>query len=194
MLKYKVEFKHRNTSSSGIGFLKLYPEFHEDSFQDEVVTYFHLMNSTLDAEKRHFRDHFPVPYAKGVFTVDDWVDTFPQVVPPRTGVNFPLFAEAKVWHCILMSFVENGEEFTSQNVTPALAVEALGGLQILHDAGVLHEDIRKENILISGNRVIWVDFGLSTIESAAERRLQEMQQAVYLLFDDLVSLFNAFLI
>lgn len=51
----------------------------------------------------------------------------------------------------------------------ALLLDVLGALAYLHRRGVLHCDLKPGNVLVSGGRVVVLDFGLAVLQSVARR-------------------------
>ncbi|RHZ60280.1 hypothetical protein Glove_355g97 [Diversispora epigaea] len=59
-----------------------------------------------------------------------------------------------------------GDHITEQQKT-----KAIEALKAIHDHGVLHNDVRKENILINDNgNVHIIDFGMASLEDLKKKR------------------------
>ena len=52
--------------------------------------------------------------------------------------------------------------------------KALHALKEIHRHGVIHNDIREENILINsdGNRIFFIDFGMATVGNKRKRKFE----------------------
>ncbi|PKK58567.1 kinase-like protein [Rhizophagus irregularis] len=74
-----------------------------------------------------------------------------------------------------MSFVIGltivGTTLSDQKVTKRQRSRAIKGLEAIHKHGILHNDIREENILINDNGVIFlIDFGMASREDTKKKR------------------------
>ncbi|KAK7688125.1 hypothetical protein QCA50_008495 [Cerrena zonata] len=73
----------------------------------------------------------------------------------RDPVDFPLVG-------ILIEFFPDAQELSKDNITFALAENAMRGICGIHGCYVLQNDIEDRNCLVvSGDRVVWVDFDVS---------------------------------
>jgi hypothetical protein len=61
---------------------------------------------------------------------------------------------------IVIEWIENAEQLSTENVTARLASRLVAGLSRIHDAGVLHYDAYRRNQLVvpSTGRAVWIDF------------------------------------
>ena len=74
-----------------------------------------------------------------------------------------------------MSFVIGltivGTTLSDQKVTKRQRSRAIKGLEAIHKHGILHNDIREENILINDNDDIYlIDFGMASWEDTKKKR------------------------
>ena len=81
-----------------------------------------------------------------------------------------------------MSFVIGltivGTMLSDHKITKRQRSRAIKGLEAIHKHGILHNDIREENILINDNGVIFlIDFGIaSRADTKKKRKLFEEEQ------------------
>ena len=74
-----------------------------------------------------------------------------------------------------MSFVIGltivGTMLSDQKITEQQKSRAIKGLEAIHKHGILHNDIREENILINDNDDIYlIDFGMASREDTKKKR------------------------
>lgn len=54
------------------------------------------------------------------------------------------------WNAETMSFVPcNGEEYFSESEIRSILLDTIAGLQYLHNMGVIHRDIKPQNLLMT---------------------------------------------
>jgi serine/threonine protein kinase len=89
---------------------------------------------------------------------------------------------------LVMEFIEAAVSPTRENMTPAIAWDALEGLRLIHKAHILHQDTEARNLLIrpSTGEAIWFDFSSARINRMILLALQERQHAKQILFRTLV--------
>lgn len=63
---------------------------------------------------------------------------------------------------ILIEYLPDAERLNCVNYSRDLVRHAVQGLQEVHNAFVHHHDIYPKNMLVSGGRIIWVDFDVAT--------------------------------
>ncbi|KAJ5155647.1 hypothetical protein N7492_008450 [Penicillium capsulatum] len=63
---------------------------------------------------------------------------------------------------ILLEYLPDAERLNCVNYSRDLVRSAVQGLQEVHNAFVHHRDIYPKNMLVSGGRIIWVDFDVAT--------------------------------
>jgi serine/threonine protein kinase len=84
-----------------------------------------------------------------------------------------------------MSFVIGltivGTMLSNQKITKHQRLKAIKGLEAIHKRGILHNDIREENILINDNNDIYlIDFRMASREDTKKKRkLFEEEQLKY---------------
>jgi serine/threonine protein kinase len=93
-----------------------------------------------------------------------------------------------------MSFVIGmtiaGTSLSEHKITKRQRTKALKGLEAIHKHGILHNDIREENILIDDNGDVYlIDFGMaSRADKKKKRKLFEEEQLKY---SNLLDRYNA---
>ncbi|CAG8490558.1 16097_t:CDS:2 [Acaulospora colombiana] len=99
-----------------------------------------------------------------------------------------------------MSFVIGltivGTMLSEHKITNRQRSRAIKGLEAIHKHGILHNDIRKENILINNNGDIYlIDFGISSREDIKKRKIfEEEQLELYQLLDRYHSLLTGLVV
>ncbi|KAJ6013430.1 hypothetical protein N7540_008021 [Penicillium herquei] len=63
---------------------------------------------------------------------------------------------------ILLEYLTCAEKLNCENYSEDLFRHAVEGIKQIHDAFVHHRDIYPKNILISGTRIVWIDFDVAT--------------------------------
>lgn len=65
------------------------------------------------------------------------------------------------YDCSLYEYIMNYSGIVAPD-TDYLLQEVLYALQSIHNSGVVHRDIKPQNIMLSGNKVVLIDFGMAT--------------------------------
>jgi len=99
----------------------------------------------------------------------------------KAGVETPFVYHVNpVEGWIIMSYVE-GESLRNlqySNDFPSL-VNKLGSIVgMLHSAGLIHGDLTPANIIVSGDRLVLIDFGLGEYSSEIEKRAEDLYTLV----------------
>jgi len=89
---------------------------------------------------------------------------------------------------VLLEYIDGSQRASAAVMTPAIAKEALYGLQLIHNAHVLHKDAEARNILIypDSGRVVWIDFSSAEINRSMLRAVNERKPVKQLLYWELV--------
>ena len=66
----------------------------------------------------------------------------------------------------------------AERVTKAVVASAFEALNAVHASGMLHGDIREDNILVTEGSVRLIDFGFSADSSSNEDYMKECEQLV----------------
>jgi hypothetical protein len=79
---------------------------------------------------------------------------------------------------IVLEWIENAEQLSTENVTGIFASTFIAGLCKIHDAGVLHFDAYSRNQLVvpSAERAVWIDFSCAHFDDG-EHMANEMFMA-----------------
>lgn len=85
---------------------------------------------------------------------------------------------------LVMEYIEKAERPSSENMSEALAREAIRALRLIHRAHVLHEDPEPRNILLCRHtgKVVWIDFSsaeINTQVAAASLEQLEVKQKLW---------------
>jgi serine/threonine protein kinase len=82
-------------------------------------------------------------------------------------------------YAIVMEWIENGEQVSSENISISSAAMLIAGLEKVHKVGVLHNDIYKRNILVvrDEDRGVWTDFSCAYSKGQEDYLGQEMSSA-----------------
>lgn len=84
----------------------------------------------------------------------------------RSGWGIETDTNETEYFGIIMEWLEGAEQLNSQNITLDHAITLVRGLLKIHDAGVLHFDAFKRNILVfpGSRRAVWIDFSCAQTE------------------------------
>lgn len=89
--------------------------------------------------------------------------------------------ETMTWNAETMSFVPcNGEEYFSESEIRSILLDTIAGLQYLHNMGVIHRDIKPQNLLMTkeGKTKIW-DFGVALKVESRENDVVTSTEGTY---------------
>jgi len=107
----------------------------------------------------------------------------------KAGVETPFVYHVNpVENWIIMSYVE-GESLRSLQYSSAFPslVRKLGSIiGMLHSAGIVHGDLTPANVIVSGERLVLIDFGLGEYSNEVEKKAED----IYTLVSSLASLPN----
>jgi predicted Ser/Thr protein kinase len=119
----------------------------------------------------------PHVYGYGCRTLSAW--GLPST-PDRDGL----------YNAIVMEWIENAEQLSANNVNLDNACRLLKGLSKIHEAGVLHYDTFRRNLLVvpGTNRVLWIDFSCAHINEEKSHPV-EMQGAAGVILEVVRPLF-----
>ena len=89
---------------------------------------------------------------------------------------------------VMLEYIADSVPLSVDSVTWRICKDALGGLDLIHLAQVVHHDIREPNILIvpSTGRVVWIDFSSSFVNPNDSEIWNDRQVAYSLLYLDVV--------
>ena len=93
-----------------------------------------------------------------------------------------------------MSFVIGmtivGTSLSEQKIKKRQKTRAIKGLEAIHSHGILHNDIREENILINDNGDVYlIDFGMASREDTKKKR--KLFEEEHLKYTNLLDRYNA---
>jgi len=152
------------------------------------------LRSEIAAYKIFYRenvgDFVPRLYAYKEWTQREWRKNFPSIrleresgEEVRGGIT-----------TFFLEYIADAEFVSPENVSTMIAAKALVALESIHKLGILHGDIKIDNLLIvpSTGRVVWIDFSSSVTPVT---RLQnwldlEMQGVLKLVHYDCVSTYS----
>ena len=65
----------------------------------------------------------------------------------------------------LASYIEKGEIFKVSDVRTMILPSVMEGLKVIHDAGIIHKDLKPGNMMVSddGSHIVLIDFGISSV-------------------------------
>ena len=123
------------------------------SFFREATAYRYLLHEGVCAAG-------VVPYCYGYTVIDQTEWKMPRkddwLRPFRSDPNRP-----KV---LVLEFLPCASQMTLRWTTPQTAQAAMDALNIIHRAGIIHDDIHPRNLLVlPEGRVVWIDFELAGI-------------------------------
>ncbi|MEP6864389.1 MAG: serine/threonine-protein kinase [Deltaproteobacteria bacterium] len=87
-----------------------------------------------------------------------------------TSAGVPFVAMERVAGMSLLSLIQR-EGLLSLPRIRTLAAQVLAGLAAIHRAGLVHADLKSDNLLVDGDRLTIIDFGLAREACCADRHL-----------------------
>ncbi|MEO6773681.1 MAG: serine/threonine-protein kinase [Kofleriaceae bacterium] len=88
----------------------------------------------------------------------------------RTSAGVPYVAMARVRGVSLLALIQR-EGLLSLPRIRTVAAQVLAGLAAIHRAGLVHADLKSDNLLVDGDQLTIIDFGLAREASCADRHL-----------------------
>ena len=122
-------------------------------FYEDAMTPYNL-ETTAYAFLKHAEVEYYIPEVYGVGK------------RTRSGWGIDMDTSKTECYGILMEWLEGAEQMNSQNITIDHAITLTRGLSKIHDAGVLHFDAFKRNMLVipGSRRAVWIDFSCAQTE------------------------------
>ncbi|OJJ68604.1 hypothetical protein ASPBRDRAFT_46802 [Aspergillus brasiliensis CBS 101740] len=84
---------------------------------------------------------------------------------------------------ILIEYLHDATNFVSNGVTLDMAQQALRGLEAIHGAGVIHNDPKLDNVVVTSGvtpRVAWLDFDVAIVfEGNTRGKLDFVEEATF---------------
>ena len=89
----------------------------------------------------------PVVYGYGFRTLSEWG------LPHAQG-------NGDIYYAIVMEWLDGAEQLSTDNISLEFACSLLDGLYDIHQAGVLHYDLYRRNMMVVPHqaRALWIDF------------------------------------
>lgn len=176
---YKIDVVDKGNRTPAI--LKLFPKGLKHRYQNEVNAYRFLYHYGIP-------DKGVVPKIFGVLTTlnKKKLDAVLKDAIPE-DVSIPLPAAA-----VVMEYIEGAVRPSRDNMTEAIAEEALRALRLIHNAHVLHGDAVGRNILIYPHtgKVVWIDFSSAEINRSVNQAVLERAPLKQYLYATLVRNFE----
>lgn len=76
---------------------------------------------------------------------------------------------------ILLEYLPNAVPLTKDNIRNEFVQMGLEGLVKIHAAGVIHNDPYPKNVLVSGERLVWIDFDVAIVFLEGKKKRGEAQ-------------------
>ncbi|GKZ28700.1 hypothetical protein AbraIFM66950_011766 [Aspergillus brasiliensis] len=89
--------------------------------------------------------------------------------PHNFGSTLEAFKSDERYPCaILIEYLHDATSFASKGVTLDMAQQAIQGLEAIHSAGVVHNDLKLDNVVVTVTsegtpRVVWPDFDVAIV-------------------------------
>jgi serine/threonine protein kinase len=88
----------------------------------------------------------------------------------KSGCNIPKiywYGVVEKYTCLVMTFFDKSlidylSENTGRDVLPRIMVQLIDILEHIHEKGVIHRDIKPDNVRILGDQAYIIDFGMAT--------------------------------
>ena len=102
-------------------------------------------------------------------------------IPDGLDIGLPASA-------VVLEYIEQAQRASPSNMTDAIAEEALRGLQLIHNAHVLHNDGETRNMLVypESGKVVWIDFSSAEINRSVRSAIGERTRVKLILYVDTV--------
>jgi serine/threonine protein kinase len=100
-----------------------------------------------------------------------------QMLSDLQGKSIPRLVSYGYWegglYCIGFSLCGSVPKALSESQKQSV----LSSLEAIHQRGIIHNDIKKENLLVDENGTVYlIDFGFATLDSCRETQQKEMLQ------------------
>lgn len=81
-------------------------------------------------------------------------------VDGHTYIVIPFYGKGS-----LGAFISQGVKFTAEEIRTLILPSVLEGLKAIHDAGILHKDLKPDNMMIADDEshIVLIDFGISSV-------------------------------
>lgn len=117
-------------------------------FRKGWITPFNLEKTAYEFLKHaNINEFIPDVYGYDSRTMSEW--------------GFPgSIGDEDTYYAIVMEWLENGQQLSAENITLDYAWNLLEGLYKIHQAGVLHYDLYRRNMIVipGTKRALWIDF------------------------------------
>jgi tRNA A-37 threonylcarbamoyl transferase component Bud32 len=121
-------------------------------FRKRWMTPFNLEKTAYEyMQAAKIERYIPHVYGYGFRTLSEW------------GIDIPgldILGDEEVYYGIVMEWITDGEQLSVNNINIDYACSLLKGLAKIHEAGVLHYDTFRRNLMIvpGTRRALWIDF------------------------------------
>jgi RIO-like serine/threonine protein kinase len=152
-------FRVRDVESDTLLCVKLFRKGWMTPFNLEKTAYEHLRGTKV-------HPHLPLVYGYGYRTLSNW--------------GFPASSsDEEPYYALVMEWLEGAEQLSTENITLEHAYNLLEGLAKIHDAGVVHYDSYRRNMMVTPQRAVWIDFSCAHmgVEYAPHEFDEEMKIA-----------------
>jgi predicted Ser/Thr protein kinase len=124
--------------------MKLFRKHWMTPFNLEKTAYEYLQAAKIE-------QYIPHVYGYGVRNLSEWGIDIP-------GLNVQ--DDDEVYYGIVMEWIMDGEQLSVENINIDYACTLLKGIAKIHEAGVLHYDTFRRNLIVvpGTRRALWIDF------------------------------------
>ena len=138
-------YRVRDVESGVLFCIKIYRKGWMTPFNLEKTAYERLRAGKVE-------NCVPLVYGYGFRTLSAW--GFPEG-----------HLDKDLYYAIVMEWLEGGEQLSTENITLEYACSLLEGLSKIHQAGVLHYDMYRRNIVVVPQqaRALWIDFSCAHV-------------------------------